>query len=159
MYNFQSKTIRAISFKNTWGSGGGRVERPQFQTPPMIFFHVNPPPLPLNDFFHLNPPTNDFHYFFKTPYPMCFFKYNPIPHVFFLLYPPPYKVFFSPPHPLCFSQCSTPPSKTRKMQLQDVGGSTVALSDILLLKHGNLQKERTVIRTFYLRIIRLIYCV
>ena len=89
------------------GGGGGGVERPQFQTPPQwfffwggggeggwnahnfrpppqwFFFHVKPPH-PRNDFFHVNPPpTNDFHYFFKTPYPMCFFKFNPIPMLYF----------------------------------------------------------------------------
>ena len=73
--------LRAIPFRNTWGvGGGGGVERSQFQTPPaMIFFSCKP--LPTMIFFHLNPPpplTNAFHYFFKTPYPMCFFRLYPL---------------------------------------------------------------------------------
>ena len=77
---------------------------------------------------------------FSKPHTQCvFFKYNPIPHGFFLLYPPPppYKVFFSPPHPHIFSMLDTP--------IQDEEDATTRCKreqggfiDVLLLKHGNL---------------------
>ena len=54
------------------GEGGGGTLTISDPPPPMIFFSCKPPP-PHNDFFHLNLPTNDFHYFFETPYPICFF--------------------------------------------------------------------------------------
>ena len=55
------------------GGGGGGWNAHYFRPPPpMIFFSCKPPPPPTMIFFHLNPPTNDFHYFFETPYPMCF---------------------------------------------------------------------------------------
>ena len=143
----QTNLLRAIPFRNTLG-GGGRVGTPTISDPPpQILFHVNPPPPPMI-FFSCKPPNPPpppmIFITFSKPHTQCvFFKYNPIPNVFFSFIPPPpppppIQSFFSLPHPLCFSQCSTPPSKTRKMQLQDVGGSRVALSDVLLLKHGNL---------------------
>ena len=94
------------------GGGGGGWNAHNFRPPLNDFFSCKPPPPAMIFFFILTPHTKDFHYFFKTPYPMCFFKYNPIPHVFFSFIPPPpppiQSFFFTTPSPLFFSMLDTP---------------------------------------------------